>query len=118
MISYKLDAFGNANKTVAGEVVANVLLHHPEYLAWLEAGNTPEPYAAPVPTPIDQISAKEDAKPITHRMLRDLSMTVAQIAAAVTGTDMMTNPAVRDILALEAEITTLRDQARADGLIP
>ncbi len=88
------------------------------YLRWCEEGNTPEPYVEPVPTPLDQIAAIESANPITHRMLRDLSMTVAQIAAAVTGTDMMTNPAVQQITLLETQINTLREQARADGLIP
>ncbi len=63
-----------------------------------------------LPTPVDQIKAIEDANPITHRNLRDLSMTVAQIAAAVTGTDPMINPAVQQIVALEAQITALRVQ--------
>ena len=63
-----------------------------------------------LPTPVDQIQALEDANPITHRMLRDLSMTVAQIAGVVTGTDPMVNPAVQQIVALEAQITVLRAQ--------
>ena len=61
-------------------------------------------------TPLDQITAIESANPITHRNLRDLSMTVAQIAAAVTGTDLLVNPAVQQILALEAQISALRAQ--------
>lgn len=80
------------------------------YLAWIEAGNTPEPYVAPVPTPLDQIAAIESANPITHRNLRDLSMTVAQIAAAVAGVDPMVNPAVQQLTALEAQIAALRAQ--------
>ena len=59
-------------------------------------------------TPAAQIAALEAANPITHRMLRDLSMTVAQIAAAVTGTDPMVNPAVQQVAALEAQIAALR----------
>jgi hypothetical protein len=62
------------------------------------------------PTPLAQIAAIEAANPITHRNLRDLSMTVAQIAAAVTGTDPMVNPAVQQIAALEAQISALRAQ--------
>ena len=73
---------------------------------------TPEEIAAwelsRLPTPVDQIQAIEAANPITHRMLRDLSMTVAQIAGAVTGTDPMVNPAVQQIVALEAQIAVLR----------
>jgi len=61
-----------------------------------------------LPTPVDQIQAIEAANPITHRMLRDLSMTVAQIAGVVTGTDPMVNPAVQQIVALEAQIAVLR----------
>jgi len=63
-----------------------------------------------LPTPVDQIQAIEAANPITHRMLRDLSMTVAQIAGVVTGTDPMVNPAVQQIVALEAQIAVLRAQ--------
>jgi hypothetical protein len=62
------------------------------------------------PTPLQQIAAIEAANPITHRNLRDLSMTVAQIAAAVTGTNAMVNPAVQQIVALEAQISALRAQ--------
>ena len=88
----------------------------PEYAHLLPAGSVPitdeEAEALrPVPpllTPVDQIKAIEDANPITHRMLRDLSMTVAQIAGAVTGTDPMVNPAVQQIVALEAQIAVLR----------
>ena len=70
------------------------------------------PYVTPVyvPTPLEQIAAIEAANPITHRNLRDLSMTVAQIAAAVTGTDPLVNPAVQQIVALEAQIAALRAQ--------
>ena len=78
------------------------------------------PYVAPVyaPTALEQIAAIEAANPITHRNLRDLSMTVAQIAAAVTNTDPMVNPAVQQIALLQTTIDALREQARAQGLIP
>jgi len=66
--------------------------------------------ASRLPTPIDLIKAIEAANPITHRNLRDLSMTVAQLAAAVTGTDPWVNPAVQQIMALEAQIAVLRAQ--------
>lgn len=56
----------------------------------------------------DEIKALEAANPITHRNLRDLSMTVAQIAAAVTGGNPLDNPAVKQILELEAKIADLR----------
>ena len=68
--------------------------------------------------PLEKIKAIEDANPITHRMLRELSMTVAQIAGAVTGQDITENPAVKEVLKLNAEIGQLRAQAKAEGLLP
>lgn len=61
-------------------------------------------------TTLQQIAALEQANPITHRMIRDLTMSVAKIAAAVTGVDPMVNPAVKQIAALEAQIAALRAQ--------
>lgn len=66
--------------------------------------------APPEPTPAEKIAAIEAAYPITHRNLRELSLTVAQIAGAVTGTDPMVNPAVQQIVAIEAEIAPIRAQ--------
>ncbi len=62
------------------------------------------------PTPAEQIVAIETANPITHRNLRDLGMTVGQIAGAVTGTDLLQNPAVQVIVAIEGQIAPLRAQ--------
>lgn len=81
-ISYEVDGF----KVVTGE-------------------DLPPP---PVLDVFDEIKALEAANPITHRNLRDLSMTVAQIAAAVTGGNLLDNPAVKQILELEAKIAELR----------
>lgn len=74
-----------------------------------------------IPTPLnplEEIVAIEVANPVTHRMLRELTLSVAQIASAVTGIAPEENKAVRDIQALEAEIDILRLQARQQGLIP
>lgn len=60
------------------------------------------------PTPLQEIAELEASKPITHRMLRDLTMSVAQIASAVTGVDPFVNPAVQEIAALEAQIAAIR----------
>ncbi len=80
------------------------------YLTWVDAGNVPEPYVEPEETPVEKIIKLEASKPITHRMLRDLSMTVATIAATLTGTDPYVNPAVQEIVALEAQIAAIREQ--------
>ena len=66
--------------------------------------------APPEPNPLEKIRTIEAVNPITHRNLRDLSMTVAQIAGVVTGTDPMVNPAVKEIVAIEAQIAVLRAQ--------
>lgn len=73
--------------------------------------------ALPVATPLDTITALESANPITHRMLRDLLLSVGQIAGAVTGQDPMANKAVRDVVALSSQIDTLREEAKALGYI-
>ena len=72
----------------------------------------------PAATPLQQIADIEAANPITHRMLRELTLSVAQIASAVTGKPPEENKAVRDIEALEAEIAVLRQKAKEQGLIP
>jgi hypothetical protein len=75
------------------------------------------PALLPVPTPLQEIAALEAEKPITHRMLRELTLSVAEIASAVTGKPTTENPAVREIQAMEARIEALRVQAKAQGLI-
>lgn len=68
-------------------------------------------------SPLSEIGALESGKPFTHRALRELSKTVAQMAQAVTGIDPLTNPEVAKIFELDADITVLRDQAKLQGLI-
>lgn len=71
-----------------------------------------------VNTPLQEIIKIETDNPVTHRMLRELTLSVAQIASAVTGKPVEENPTVRDILSLEAQIAVLRQQAKEQGLIP
>jgi len=68
-------------------------------------------------SPLVEIVQKESEKPFTHRSLRELSKTVALMAQAVTGQDPLTNPEVAKIFSLDAEIASLRDQAKVQGLI-
>ena len=68
-------------------------------------------------SPLVEIAKKESEKPFTHRSLRELSKTVALMAQAVTGQDPLTNPEVAKIFSLDAEIASLRDQAKVQGLI-
>lgn len=75
------------------------------------------PALVPAPTPLQEIAALEAEKPITHRMLRELTLSVAEIASAVTGKPTTENPAVREIQAMEARIEALRVQAKAQRLI-
>lgn len=71
----------------------------------------------PPPSPLQEIASLEAAKPVTHRMLRELTLSVAEIASAITGKPTTENPAVREIQALEAQIAALRAQAKDQGLI-
>ena len=64
----------------------------------------------PEATPIEQIAALEAAMPITHRNIRELALSVAQIASFITGVDMKENPAVQEILAFEAKVVAIRAQ--------
>jgi len=74
---------------------------------------------APAPlTPLDQIVAIEVANPVTHRMLRELTLSVAHITSVVTGRAPEEIKVLRDMQALEEEIEGLRQQAKAEGLIP
>ena len=69
-------------------------------------------------TPLDLIAQIEDANPITHRNLRDLTLSLAQLAGTVLGLDPSVNPAVKQVLAVSAQIDPLRAEAKAQGLIP
>lgn len=115
MTTYK---YTSPDNTVVHVIDADGVSRSSMLASALPQGVTPEPYVALAATPLEQIAAIEAANPITHRNLRDLSMTVAQIAAAVTGTDPMVNPAVQQIALLQTTIDALREQARAEGLIP
>lgn len=114
------------NKTAVINVESGVFIpadpanvDYQQFLAWVKAGNTPEPADTVLPpTPLQEIANIEAANPITPRMLRELTLSVAEIASAVTGKAPEENKAVRDILKLEAEIAALRQQAREQGLIP
>ena len=108
-----------SNSVVADGQGWSGLVTAQEVQAWMDAGNTPEPAdVPPPPTPLQKIVEIEVANPVTHRMLRDLTLAVGEIAASVTGKEPTENPAVRDIQALEADIAVLRAQAKAQGLIP
>jgi hypothetical protein len=87
-----------------------------KYKEWLADGNTPLPPDSK--SPLQEIVQIESKNPVTHRMLRELTLSVAQIAAAITGKAPEENPAVRDILAIETQIAVLRQQAKDQGLIP
>lgn len=78
------------------------------YRAWRDAGNIPAPADASVPPVLDQIRLIEAEHPITHRHLRDLSMTVARLAEAMTGQPAVNLPMINEIIALEQRIAVLR----------
>lgn len=61
------------------------------------------------PSTLAKITALEAARPITHRNLRELSLVVAQMAGILTGTSIMDNPAVKELLEFEAKVQALRD---------
>lgn len=80
---------------------------------------TPAEAAAlnPQPSPLVEIVALEADKPFTHRALRELSLSVAQIAGMLTGQDPLTQPQIAAIAKLDSDIAKLRDQAKVQGLI-
>lgn len=82
----------------------------PDELAMVEQLRT-------VKTPLDDIVALEADKPFTHRALRELSLSVAQIAGMLTGQDPLTQPQIAAIAKLDSDIAKLRDQAKVQGLI-
>lgn len=61
------------------------------------------------PSVLARITALEQAHPITHRNLRELSLVVAQIAGIITGTAIEDNPAVKELLEFEAKVQALRN---------
>ena len=61
------------------------------------------------PSVLAKITALEQAHPITHRNLRELSLVVAQIAGIITGTAIEDNPAVKELLEFEAKVQALRN---------
>lgn len=78
------------------------------YLVWLSEGNIPE--SAESLTPIQKINEIESANPVTHRMLRDLIMSVAEIAATIIGVDPFVNPSVQRVVDIESQIAKIRSQ--------
>lgn len=98
----------------------------PDFVHLLPAGSLPiteeeaqalRAIAAVPPTPLQEIASLEAAKPVTHRMLRELTLSVAEIASAITGKPTTENPAAREIQAMETQIAALRAQAKEQGLI-
>jgi len=71
----------------------------------------------PQPSPLVEIVSLEAEKPFTHRALRELSLSVAQIAGMLTGQDPLTQPQIAAIAKLDSDIAKLRDQAKVQGLI-
>jgi hypothetical protein len=117
---YKLSAYGGFIRTADGACIPDDA-NNPDFQAcqsWIAQGNVPAPGSPQPRTPLQEILDIEAVNPVTHRMLRELTLSVAQIASAVTGRAPEENPAVRDIQAIEAQIAALRLQAKEQGLIP
>lgn len=68
-------------------------------------------------SPLSEIVELEAEKPFTHRALRELSLSVAEIAGRLTGQDPLTQPQIAAIAKLDSDIAKLRDQAKLQGLI-
>ena len=95
----------------ASEQVVAFAVPHPRTIAYTVDGlevRTGEDYIEP--STLAKITALELARPITHRNLRELALTVAQIAGILTGTSITDNPAVKELLAFEALVQALRAQ--------
>lgn len=82
---------------------------------WVSLAIPPAPEPEPPkpeepPTPLERIEALESANPFTHRALREISLTVAQLASLALKVPVSSNPKVVELLALEAQIAALRSQ--------
>lgn len=83
-----------------------------EYLAWLAAGNTPEPYVEPVPTPAELLAKLDADNALTQRNLRETVMLMAEAFKTITsGTvDLSAIPGVAKVYEVEAQAAALREQ--------
>ena len=81
------------------------------YLAWVEAGNTPEP--ADVPDPKLAIKAQIEAleaQQLLPRITREFMLSAAQAQAAAAGVDPMQNVGYAKLKQFDELIASLRDQ--------
>jgi hypothetical protein len=107
---FKLDIFGlTANKIGTGEY--HNVFTSPEYLAWVEAGNVPEP--ADVPNPKIAIQAQIDtleAQQLLPRITREFMLSAAETQAKAAGVDPMTNVGYAKLKEFDTQIAGLRAQ--------
>ncbi|MCS6245977.1 MAG: hypothetical protein H2173_00560 [Opitutus sp.] len=59
MKTYKQNACGTFDKYINGILVGHCISTDSEFVAWCEAGNTPEPYVPPALTVADYIAATQ-----------------------------------------------------------
>jgi hypothetical protein len=81
------------------------------YLAWIAAGNTPEP--ADVPDPKIAIQAQIDtleAQQLLPRITREFMLSAAEAQAKAAGVDPMTNVGYAKLKEFDTQIAGLRGQ--------
>ena len=84
-------------------------IEHPEYLAWLAEGNTPEPADVPPPPTVQQQLVQLDAdNALTQRNLREFILLAAQAFKLGQPIDIMAIPGVAKVAQVEAEAQALR----------
>lgn len=82
-----------------------------QYLAWVAAGNTPEPYVEPVPTVAQKLSQLDAENTLTQRNLRESIMLMAQAIKTINpALDLTAIPGVAKVFEVESQAAALRSQ--------
>jgi len=78
------------------------------YLAWLAAGNSPQPANVPIFTPVAQLAQLDAENQLTQRNLREFMLLVVEAMKHGTPIDLSVIPGVAKVIEVEAQASELR----------